>query len=417
MTELTTRQVAERLGVKPETVYAYVSRGLLTSRPASHGRASVFREKDVEAFARSIGKGRRMATGSGHHVVRTGLTLITADRHCYRGVDALQLAERYSFEQVAEWVWTGELAPDVRFTAPDDALRVTRRLDAALPAHAGLLDRLRTATVAAAASDPLRSDLSPDVVIATARRLIATLTDTLTHPVAGEVAEEAGSTIAMRLWRGLADTPPDATLVRCMDATLVLLIDHDLAASTLAARVAASARADPYAVVASALGAFEGPLHGRASAFAHKTLAEALDRGSAAPVVADLLRERRRVHGLGHRIYPAEDPRAKFVLTLLGDLPAAEDSVRMAYEIADVASREARRLYPNIDMALAALTVSAGMPAEAGAVIFAVARIAGWIAHAMEEYGERQVLIRPNGQYAGPRPPQPLPTVRERVRS
>jgi citrate synthase len=406
MNELSTRQVAERLGVKPETVYAYVSRGLLTSRPASDGRGSVFDEKDVEALARRNGRGRSVVARPDGHIVRTGITLITSDRHYYRGVDALQLAERYSFEQVADWLWTGQMRDDVAFAASDDTIRATRSLAAALPAQAQLLDRLRTTVVAAAISDPLRYDLSRDLVADTARHLVATLTDTL---IVDGRRDSGSQPIAARLWEGLAASEPDATLLRCIDATLVLLIDHDLAASTLAARVAASARADPYAVLAAALGAFEGPLHGRASALAHKIMAEALYRGSAAPVVSELLRERRRVHGLGHRIYPAEDPRAEFLLTLLSDLPVAVDAARMAYEIAEAASSERRRLYPNIDLALAALTVSAGMSAEAGEVIFAVARTVGWIAHAIEEYGERRALIRPSGTYVGPRPPQPLP--------
>ncbi|HBF82952.1 MAG TPA: citrate synthase, partial [Streptomyces sp.] len=111
-------------------------------------------------------------------------------------------------------------------------------------------------------------------------------------------------------WPRLSDVPADGASLDVLDTALSLLADHDLAASTLAARVAASAHAHPYAVVSAGLGVLEGPLHGAASGLAHRMLTEVVDRGSAAPVVADHLRTGRRVPGLGHRLYTGEDPRA-----------------------------------------------------------------------------------------------------------
>ena len=189
---------------------------------------------------------------------------------------------------------------------------------------------------------------------------------------------------------------------------LSLLIDHDLAASTLAVRVAASARAHPYAVVSAGLGALDGPLHGAASGLAHRMLAEVLERGSAAPVVADHLRAGRRVPGLGHRLYPAQDPRAEALFDVLATLPAARPALAAAREVEATTARQ-MELHANVDLALAVLSVSSGMPAEAGETVFAVARTAGWIAHALEEYEERPLRMRPSGQYTGPRPPRPLP--------
>ncbi|HET6860574.1 MAG TPA: citrate/2-methylcitrate synthase, partial [Streptomyces sp.] len=242
-------------------------------------------------------------------------------------------------------------------------------------------------------------------VIGCARSLIPTLVGAL--PTAGE-PDRAGDRLALQLWPRLSALPADDASLAVLDTALALLVDHDLAASTLAARVAASARAHPYAVVSAGLGVLEGPLHGAASGLAHRMLAEVVQRGSAAPVVADQLRNGQRVPGLGHRLYAAEDPRAQALFALLEEIPQAAPALDAAREVVATAARHIP-LHANVDLALAVLSVSARMPAEAGETVFAVARTAGWIAHALEEYEERPLRMRPSGQYVGPRPPQPLP--------
>ncbi|MFJ6606002.1 citrate/2-methylcitrate synthase [Streptomyces lydicus] len=441
---LSTREAADRLGVKPETVYAYVSRGQLTSRREPGGRGSTFDAKEVDTLARR--GGRREPSGAGSELaVRTGITLIDRD-HCYfRGVDTSELAAHHSYEEVAEWLWTGEMRRGIRFTAPHDALTAARRAVDALPAHTGPMDRLQVAVIAAAAADPLRFDLSERAVLDTARTLIPTLVAALPRRAAGRPptqagAEEAGAgraddelgaggrraaelgaaekpapelgaedgPLAPRLWSRLTSEPADPPSLRVLDAALVLLIDHDLAASTLAVRVAASARAHPYAIVSAGFGALDGALHGAASGLAHRMLLEVLDRGSAAAVVADHLRAGRRVPGLGHPLYPGEDPRARALFALLEDVPRARQALQAARDVITTTARH-KEWHANVDLALAVLTVATGMPAEAGETIFAVARTAGWIAHALEEYDEPPLRMRPSGQYSGPRPPQPLP--------
>ncbi|MFH8885959.1 citrate synthase [Streptomyces californicus] len=401
---LTTREAADLLGVKPETVYAYVSRGQLSSVRAAGGRGSTFDADEVRALARRSGR-REPSPAAGDLAFRTGITLIEDDRCYFRGVDATELAGRYGYEEVAEWLWTGELRPGARFTAAAVPLAAARRAVDALPAHAGSTDRLRVAVTAAAATDPLRFDLSPEAVLNSARGLIPTLVGAL--PLLGEPAP-GGSSLARELWSRLTPLAADAPSQAVLDAALALLIDHDLAASTLAARVAASARAHPYAVVSAGLGVLEGPLHGAASGLAHRMLQEAVDRGSAVPVVADHLRTGRRVPGLGHRLYRGEDPRATLLFALLARVPQAAGALAAAREVVATTARHTP-LHANIDLALAVLSISAGMPAEAGETVFAVARTAGWIAHAREEYEERPLRIRPSGQYTGPRPPQPAP--------
>ncbi|WP_157881155.1 citrate synthase, partial [Streptomyces griseoruber] len=152
---LSTKEAAELLGVKPETVYAYVSRGQLSSRRTPGGRGSTFDAKEVEALAR---RNRRESGGSpgagGELSVRTRLTLIDKDRYYYRGVDATELAARHPYEEVAEWLWTGRLLAGTAFTAPAASVEAARRAVDALPEHSGPTDRLRVAAVAAAVADP-----------------------------------------------------------------------------------------------------------------------------------------------------------------------------------------------------------------------------------------------------------------------
>ncbi|MEU9243806.1 citrate synthase [Streptomyces shenzhenensis] len=403
---LSTRETAELLGVKPETVYAYVSRGQLSSRREPGGRASTFDAGEVEALAR---RNRREAAGSpgsgGDLSVRTRITLIDEDRYFFRGVDATELAAHHSYEEVAEWLWTGRMTRGVTFTAPPATVAVARRAVDALPEHTSTTDRLRVATIAAAAEDPLRFDLSEESVLGAARVLIPTLVAAL--PGRRRRGHDDGP-LAHRLWDRLTGIEPGDAALRCLDTALALLVDHDLAASTLAVRVAASARAHAYAAVSAGLGVLEGPLHGASSGLAHRMLLDVLDQGSAATVIADELRAGRRIPGLGHRLYQGEDPRARVLFALLEEVPHAEPALLAARDIVATTARHTP-LHANVDLALAVFTASCGMPASAGETVFAVARTAGWIAHALEEYGERPLRMRPSGHYVGPKPPQPLP--------
>ena len=187
-----------------------------------------------------------------------------------------------------------------------------------------------------------------------------------------------------------------------LDAALVLLADHELAASTVAARVAASVRADPYAVVSAGLATVSGTLHGGAS-LGIEALLDEIDRPErAATVVGDRLRRGERLRGFGHRLYPDGDPRAGFLLARLR--ATAAGSPRMAVVDALLEATTRRGLpEPNVDLALAALAHVTAMTRGAAEAIFAVARTAGWIAHALEEY-DRNTPIRPRAVYTGPAP-------------
>ena len=206
--------------------------------------------------------------------------------------------------------------------------------------------------------------------------------------------------IAARLATRLCLRPPSAGLTGALRAALVLLADHELAASTLAARVAASVRADPYAVVGTGLGAMSGALHGGAALGAEVMLVSADGPADAPRVVGELLRRGERIPGFGHFVYQTGDPRAVLLLDLIRH--AAPDSGRLAVAEAVLAEAKRRALpAPNIEFALAVLATVAGMVPGSGEAVFATARTAGWLAHALEEYA-RATPIRPRGVYTGP---------------
>jgi citrate synthase len=408
-------EAAQRLGIKPASLYSYVSRGVLAPRRGSDGRASLFDAAQIEDLARR-GKPRRGAGGA-ELVIESELTEIADDRLRFRGHDAIALATSRSFEEVASLLWTGSFDdPSARgpWRATGEAIAAGTAAQAALPPDTYPLERLQVIVPAVAATDRLRLHLDRPAVIAAASGLIAAMADCL--PAAGPDAAVAGAdssavagddssavagddSIAGRLATKLCQRRPSAGLVAALRAALVLAADHELAASTLAARVAASVRADPYAVVGTGLGTMSGALHGGASLGAEVLLASASGPADAPRVVGELLRRGERIPGFGHFVYQTGDPRAMLLLDLIR--AAAPDSGRLAVAEAVLAEAGRRALpAPNIELALAVLASVAGMVPGAGEAVFAVARTAGWLAHALEEYA-RATPIRPRGVYIG----------------
>jgi citrate synthase len=425
-------EAARRLGIKQATLYSYVSRGVLTRRRASGGgvassgsgggrggpgRGSLFDPGEVEELAR---RGRpRRPPGLAGLVIESGVTEIAGDRLWFRGLDALDLAWDWNFEDVCELLWDVPPGPDPgEWQAAPAALAAGTAAQAALPPGTFPLERLQVIVPALAAADPLRLQFDPPAVAAAGRAIIAGLVDCLPparpgsqHTAARAAGQQAPSGIPARLWARLCPDDPPAGLLDALRAALVLLADHELAASTLAARVAASVRADPYAVVATGLGAVGGALHGGASLGAETMLAAAQDAAGVPRVVGDLLRRGERVPGFGHFVYRGGDPRAGLLLAMVRS--AVPASPRLAVVDSVLAEMHRRALpEPNIDFALAVLASCAGMIRGAGEVVFAVARTAGWLAHALEEYTARTPL-RPRAVYTGPAHRQADPGRRE----
>ncbi|MDE0804906.1 MAG: excisionase family DNA-binding protein [Acidimicrobiales bacterium] len=385
---MTSEQAAQRLGVKAETLYAYVSRGLIQSEKVPGQRRSRFLRADVERHASRSRRGGRSA--GFEVVVETELTLLEpAGRLSYRGWDVASAATESTFEAVASWLWTGEATP-TPFVASDAMASAARSAVAVLP-ELPPIDRFRTALAAMRHVDPFRADRRPSAVADTARSTVAALVDSL--DLLARHDARAGASVAERLWPRITAAKPSAGRIRLLDAVLVLLADHELASSTFAARVAASTWADPYLVLQAGLAVLGGPLHGGASEQARGLVREASET-SAAEAIGRRLGNGERIPGFGHRVYESADPRADVVFRVLGDgVPP------VVPEIAAVMS-ERRLPFPNIDFALAAAAEHYEFVEGATEAVFAVARTVGWLAHAIEEY-EHALRFRPRAAYVG----------------
>jgi citrate synthase len=382
--------------VKPETLYAYVSRGLVRSERVPGTRRSRFLRADVERLGARRRAGGR--AGGLEVIVETDLTLLDPTGALYyRGWNVADaVAAGATFEEVAGWLWSGDRSRP-GFDAPPAMLAVARRVTDAL-SDQPRMDRMRAVVAASRHTDPLRDDRRPEAVALTGRALVGTLVESL--PVVGGAAPPPGSSVARRLWARLSPRRATAPLVRLLDTALVLLADHELAASTLAARITASTWADPYLVVEAGLAALGGPLHGGASGGARRLIAE-VDGGtaSAAEAIGRRLRDEQLIPGFGHRIYQERDPRAEI---LLGALAGA--GCRLDAEDDLLATMRSRGLpFPNVDFAVASLAERHDMVDGAGELIFAVARTVGWLAHAIEEYPHR-LRFRGRATYTGPPP-------------
>jgi citrate synthase len=216
-----------------------------------------------------------------------------------------------------------------------------------------------------AVTDPAAATTTPDWP-SCGRRAIGCLIDASTS------GSRTGASVARRLWQQWSPLPPTAARVRALNLALVLLAEHELALSTLSVRVAASARATPAGCLLAGLSTLSGSLHGGAARTVHDNLAagESL------------------VTGFGHPVHRHGDPRVAPLLEAVCAIAADEDRA-----LIEAARRAAPRPL-NVDFALGSLTYAARMPAEAATAIFAIARVAGWIAHAAEEYGEPPLRFR-----------------------
>ncbi len=439
-------EAARRLGVKVSTLYAYVSRGLLVSHRAPSGRKSLFEFEEVERLARRSRQGKvvetRMAT------ITTAITQLTDDGPLYRGRRATDLATRATYEDVAEWLWTidagtegdaagsegdtegptgadpptaagpmGGAAPGVVEEQGWEPLALGR------PPDIGPSDRMRWAVVMAGARDPLRADLRPEAVTRTARRVAASMVAMAAPSVRGRrrLAEDdtpdavdprssrlvlddgriVTDSVAARLTAALVPSPTPH-MVRGVNAALVLMADHELATSTLAVRVAASTRADVYDALLAGLGTIAGPLHGGASQLAYSLLVDA-ERLGVERALDDTLRWQGVLPGFGHSVYKNGDARCTVLLHLFEEL-ADPDRVALVRSLMALAAEHTIPL-PNVDLAMAAIAWSTGMPPDAGRTLFSVARVAGWVAHYLEELTERPLRYRARAVYASTRRP------------
>jgi citrate synthase len=372
-------EALELMQVRPQTLYASVSRGRIRAKPdAADPRRSLYHRDDVQRIAART-RGRRSsetvaseAIQWGEPVLPSAVSTVAERRLWYRGQDACELAGHATLEDVAGLLWASETP---RFVAT--ASRPARAKDAT-PLQAGLL-----ALAARAATDPPSRGRSRSVLQAEAADVIGTLTDALLGPSPSH-ATHLHTRIAAA-WR----RPRAADVLR---RALVLMADHELNASTFAARVTASTGASLAACLLTGLSTLTGPLHGGTAATVQALMRSVATLGSEA-AVREWLAHDRPLAAFGHPLYPAGDARCAALLEVI-ELPPAFASLRATGEklLGEAA---------NIDFALAAMAAVHKLPADAPLMLFALARTVGWTAHVLEQQATGQ-LIRPRARYTGP---------------
>jgi citrate synthase len=454
-TYVTAREAIALLGVKLETLYAYVSRGLVRSVPGEGRRARRYARADLERLRtrRDARAGHGAVAASaltfGEPVLDSAVTEITDAGPRYRGALATELATaRVGFERVAELLFTGVL-PDAAANEPRvevDSLGVPLgRLASLVPAGTPPFGALGLAIGALALADPSRFGASRAAELTRARVLLRRLAAALAIPLAhvGATREDredrveralAAPTLAHAVAialgaRRVAEAAP------AIDRALVLAADHELNPSSFAARIAASAGGDLYACLAAALATLSGPRHGgacdRVEAFVDavnaSNAANAANAGRApsaagaeervSAAIAARLQRGEAIPGFGHPLYPAGDPRATLLLDDARALVAGErvtgeprasrashapKRTRARTLLAIVgAMREAGHEPPTLDAGLCALAMALGLPRGSALALFAIGRTAGWIAHVLEQR-RSETPLRPRARYVGP---------------
>ena len=418
---MTARQTAGRLGIKRDTLYAYVSRGLLHSVALPGSRERGYRSEEVERLRAGRGASRAAPGEPLIPVIDSAICLIEDGRLYYRGRDAIHLAETATLEQIADLLWGGERdelqAPTptlprlrgresvgavsktlpgkqgrvIEAAAGYPLLRKRGRVGVGAEAPPGLIEQCQIRLATLAAEDLAALDLTPAGIIRTGRTILYELAACVGGAAAGP--EPVHRQLAA-LWR--LDEAGADLVRRC----LVLLADHELNASTFVARCIASTGATPYAVVSGALSALSGRRHGGASARAEMLLHEIAQHGDPLAVMAARLARDEDLPGLGQPLYPEGDPRAD---ALFAATVAAVPSAQSRLEAAVAAAVRLSGQRPNVDFALAAAATALGLPPGAALSLFVVGRTVGWIAHAIEQYQDG-VLIRPRARYTGLRP-------------
>lgn len=337
----------------------------------------------------------------------------------YRGIDIHELAERSNFEEVAYLLWFGKLPTREELKTFREGLAAGRslppevlRLMASFPRQATPMEVLRTVVSALSMYDPDENDNSHDANVRKGYRLtsqLAMIVAAYDRIRKGKPVVEPDRTLshaANFLWM-LNGEKPSATAEKALDVALILHADHELNASTFAARVIAATLSDMHSAITGAIGALKGPLHGGANEAVMRLLFE-IDKQDADPVeyVRQMLAQKKKVSGFGHRVYHTEDPRATHLRRMSEDLGRASGNPKwfeMSRKI-ELFVNEEKKLNANVDFYSASTYTTLGIDVDIFTPIFAVSRIAGWTAHVIEQLDDNR-LIRPRAEYNGPEYP------------
>ena len=338
----------------------------------------------------------------------------------YRGIDIHDLAEHSTFEETCHLLWFGALPRSNELADTGKRLREERKLDPAIinllrqaPKQAKPMDVLRTAVSALSFYDADEKSNDHEANIRKAIRLtsqIAMIVAAFDRIRKGKpvVEPERSVSHAANFLLMLNGEKPSATAERALDIALILHADHELNASTFAARVTAATLADMHSAITSAIGALKGPLHGGANE-AVFTLLEKISSSGADPVeqVRGILAQKKKIPGFGHRVYHTEDPRATHLRKMSQELGKSQGESKWfdySTKIEQFMKAE-KKLNANVDFYSASTYHSLGLALDLFTPLFAVSRISGWAAHVIEQLDDNR-LIRPRADYIGPTYPQ-----------
>ena len=338
----------------------------------------------------------------------------------YRGIDIHELAEKSNFEETSYLLWFGKLPSENELKDLRQRLAAERKLDPAvieflknLPKGATPMDVLRTAVSALGLYDREGKNNDHDANVNKAIRLtsqIAMIVAAYDRLRKGKKVVEPDPSLshAANFLLLLNGERPSPTAERALDVALILHADHELNASTFAARVTAATLSDMHSAITSAIGALKGPLHGGANEAVFHIL-EKIDASGADPIayVRDMLAQKKKVPAFGHRVYRTEDPRATHLRKMSEDLGRSSGQPKwfeMSHRIEQFVKSE-KRLNANVDLYSASTYHVLGIDVDLFTPIFAVSRISGWAAHVIEQLDDNR-LIRPRADYIGPPYPQ-----------
>jgi len=333
----------------------------------------------------------------------------------YRGINIDDLAEHATFEETIYLLWHGRLPNRAELQGLMDELSANAALPAELlaqmrtyPPGANSMAALRSAVSALALYDEEANDMSPEANLRKAVKLQAklpTIVAAFARIREGKepIQPKSGVSIAHNFLYMLKGQDPDEVAVRALDKALVLHADHELNASTFAARVTVATLSDIYSGVTSAIGALKGPLHGGANEAVMIMLDEIGSIDNVEPYILGKLARKEKIMGFGHRVYKNGDPRAKHLQKMSRELGERAGNLKlyeMSVKIEELVTGQ-KGLKPNVDFYSASVYTTLGIPRDLFTPIFAISRVSGWTAHILEQYSDNR-LIRPRAEYTGP---------------
>jgi citrate synthase len=367
----------------------------------------------MSSVSSTLGKGLE-----GIVATNSSICYIDGDRGvlAYRGIDIHELADHSSFEETCYLLWFGRLPNQTELKDLRQRLAQERHLDPAIidflrsaPKSALPMDVLRTAVSALAFYDADEKNNDHDANVRKAIRLtsqIAMIVAAYDRIRKGKPVVEADRSLShsANFLLQLNGSKPSSTAERALDIALILHADHELNASTFAARVTAATLSDMHSAITSAIGALKGPLHGGANEAVFRIL-NLIDRqkSDAIEYVRKMLAEKKKVPGFGHRVYHTEDPRATHLRVMSRDLGRSSGQPQW-YEMSEKIEKfvkAEKKLNANVDFYSASTYHVLGIDEDLFTPVFAVSRISGWAAHVIEQLDDNR-LIRPRAEYLGP---------------